>query len=121
MPEACKYLLRVLKSKLIPLESISPALQRALHEHMTSTGLELSSYVLELLAELQATKAPPVLGRELLLAVIALQDGSQQGKALLPTQPFTAYFSLNWQEMPLMLLKLFARLIDRTAGPPVSE
>ena len=88
---------------------------------MASTGLELSSYVCELLTELQAARAPPVLGRELLLAVIALRDGSQQGKTLLPTQPFTAYFRLNWQEMPLMLLKLFARLVDRTAGPSVSE
>lgn len=88
---------------------------------MTSTSLEQSSYVLELLSELHTSKAPPVLGRELLLAVITLREESDQGKTLLPTQPFTAYFNANWQEMHLMLVKLFARLIDRTAGPSVQE
>lgn len=116
--EACKYLVSEFRSKKLPVEAICPVLQQALSQYFATVDRALSSHVLALLAELQATKAPPVLGRELLLAVIALQA---QGTRPFPAQPFTAYFCENWEELPAMLLKPFSQLIDREAGPQPAQ
>jgi len=77
IPDACKTLTSQLKSKQLPVEAICPVLQKALNQHISTVDSVLSSHILAFLSELQASKAPPVLGRELLQAVIAVQGGIQ--------------------------------------------
>ena len=120
IPDACKTLTSQLKSKQLPVEAICPVLQKALNQHISTVDSVLSSHILAFLSELQVSKAPPVLGRELLQAVIAVQGGIQ-GKRALPAEPFTVYFREHWEELPAILLKPFSLLIDREAGPGSEE